>query len=806
METLLQDLRYALRSLRKNPGFTAVAVLTIALGIGTVTVMFSILDGVLLRALPIREQDRVFVAWKADPVAQFPHIAFSHPAFRAIREQSQSFERLGAIDYSGAWPFTVHEGDAPTLARGGVVSGDFFGVLAVNPVLGRALRSDDDVPGGARVLAIGHSFWKRRFGSDPNIIGRKLNLWGTSYEIIGVMARGFEYPAGADFWVPSALVRPQWEEDHEYWNLDLVGRLKSGVTPGQARAELNTVIRRLETTDPDSGRNYRAVVRPFAEMIVGDVKPEILVLSCAAILVLLISAANVTGLLLIRGAARRQEFSIRFALGAGRERLARQTVTEAAVIVLLGSAFALALAASGLHGLTAVLASHVPRSEELGVNSRVLGFTLCAALLTVMLLTVLPVLRVARADLGTHLVGGRVAGGARHSGRRALVVIQVALALLVLAGAGLLTRSLSRLQLLDLGYEPEGLVTLQLALPLMAGDPGLQRLRDLIDDAVARINGVPGVMVATPVLVPAFAGNAGYDLGYTAEGQNEQQMEANPIVNFEAVAPDYFRTLGIDLLKGRVVSQQDREDALPIVVVNEALARLTWPGKDPIGKRLKWGDSATAPWRTVVGVVGNTRYRELTTLRPTVYVPYRQAEELAVHVLVRSRSRAAEIVPVVRHALSETNLGVSIVNATTMAERLAVPLAQPRLIALILSAFAALALVLAVVGLYGVITATVVERTREIGVRIALGAQPRAVRWLVLRQGLLLTATGAAIGLATSLAVTRMLGSVLYEVSPSDPASLAAAAAVLLVVALVACYIPARRATRVDPTVALRAE
>jgi predicted permease len=385
------------------------------------------------------------------------------------------------------------------------------------------------------------------------------------------------------------------------------------------------------------------------------------------------------------------------------------------------------------------------------------------------------------------------------------VVVQVALALLVLAGAGLLMRSLSRLQLLDLGYEPKGLVTLQLALPPMAKD--LQRLRDLIDHAVARINGVPGVMVATPVLVPAFAGNAGYDLGYTAEGQTAQEMEANPIVNYEAVAPDYFRTLGIELLKGRVVSQQDREGALPIVVVNQELARLTWPGEDPIGKRLKWGDpAAETPWRTVVGVVGNTRYRELSTLRPTVYVPYRQAEELSVHVLVRSRSRAAEIVPAVRHALGEANLGVTIVNATTMAERLAVPLAQPRFIALILTVFAALALVLAVVGLYGVIAATVVERTREIGVRIALGAQPRAVRWLVLRQGLILTATGAAIGLATCLAVTRMLSSVLYEVSPSDPVSLAAAAAALLLVALLACYIPARRATRVDPIVALRAE
>jgi predicted permease len=663
------------------------------------------------------------------------------------------------------------------------------------------------VAGGARVLAIGHSFWKQRFGSDPDIIGRRLNLWGTSYEIVGVMPAGFEYPAGAAFWVTSAPLRPQWEEDHEYWNLDLVGRLKPGVTPGQAQAELNTLIRRLETTDPDGGRNYLAVVRPFAEMIVGDVKPEILVLSCAAILVLLISAANVTGLLLVRGTTRRQEFSIRFALGAGRERLARQMLTEAAVIVLLGSGLALALTAFGIHGLTALLASHVPRSEGVGINPRVLGFTLGAALLTVTLLAVLPVLRVARSDLGIQLVGGRVADGARHSGRRALVVVQVALALLVLAGAGLLMRSLSRLQLLDLGYEPKGLVTLQLELPPMAKDPGLHRLRDLIDHAVARINGVPGVMVATPVLVPAFAGNAGYDLGYTAEGQTAQEMEANPIVNYEAVAPDYFRTLGIELLKGRVVSQQDREGALPIVVVNQELARLTWPGEDPIGKRLKWGDpAAETPWRTVVGVVGNTRYRELSTLRPTVYVPYRQAEELSVHVLVRSRSRAAEIVPAVRHALGEANLGVTIVNATTMAERLAVPLAQPRFIALILTVFAALALVLAVVGLYGVIAATVVERTREIGVRIALGAQPRAVRWLVLRQGLILTATGAAIGLATCLAVTRMLSSVLYEVSPSDPVSLAAAAAALLLVALLACYIPARRATRVDPIVALRAE
>lgn len=809
MDTFLQDLRYTCRSLRKSPVFTVVAVLTLALGIGAVTIMFSVLEGTLLRPLPVVDQGRAVILWKADPAARFDHIPFSHPAFRAIREQSHSFESIAGIDYGGPWPFTVEDGGEPTLVKGGVVSGDFFGVLGVNPILGRALRAGDDVAGGARVLVISHGLWQQRFGSDPGIIGRRLDLWGTSYEIVGVMAPGFEYPKAAALWVPSALLRPRWEEDHQYWNLDLVARLKPGIGTLQALAELNTIVRRLETIDPDGGRNYHVIARPFADMIVGDVRPGILILSGAALLVLLIAGANVAGLMIVRGASRRREFSIRLALGAERERIARQTITEATVIALGAGLLALVLCTLGIRAFVAFMAPQLPRSEGLGVNTQVLGFTLGVSFITVMLLSVVPVLRGGRADRDTPLVGGRAPFGAgdRPSGRRVLVVAQVALTLLVLSSAGLLVRSLSRLQVLDLGFDPEHLVTMLVGLPPMGRDPGMQRLHDLIAHAVARIEGVPGVVAATPVLVPAFSGTAGFDLAYTAEGQSQPQMAANPILNYEAVAPNYFGTLGIKLRQGRVVTDRDREDALPIVVVNQQLARLTWPGEDPIGKRLKWGDpAAEGPWRTVVGVVGNTRYRELAAIRPTAYVPYRQAPELPVHVVVRSRSGDGDIVPAVRRALRETEPGLNIVEASTLAELLSVPLAQPRFIALLAAIFAALALVLAVVGLYGVIASIVVHRTREIAVRVALGARPGDVRWLVLRQGMVLAVVGVGIGLATALATTQILASVLYQVSPTDPATLTAAVAMLLLVSALASYIPARRATRVDPMMALRSE
>jgi putative ABC transport system permease protein len=808
MDALFGDLRYAVRSLRKNVGFAAVTVLTIALGIAGVTIMFGVVDGVLLRPLPVQEQERVVVAWRADLAAQFPHIPFSHPAFREISRHSRSFERIAAVDYSGSWPFTVQQRGATTLIKGGVVTGDFFGVLGVKPFLGRALRAEDDMPGGARVLAISHALWRQRFGSDSAIIGQTVDLWGVSYEIVGVIAPEFEYPAGAALWVPSAVIRPKWEEDHDYWNLDLVGRLKPGTTADQARAELNRINQQLEVTDPKSGRDYRVTIRPFAEMIVGHVKAEIWVLSCAAVLVLLISAVNVAGLLIIKGASRRHEYSIRFALGASRERLARQTVTEAAVMVLFGSGLALALAAVGLRGVGR-LAALLPRAEQVHLNPRVLGFALGAALITAAVLALGPIVRLAQSDLRVQLAGRRVAtaGPVRLPGGQLLVVAQVALALVLLTGAGLLVKSLSRLQFLDLGFNPERLTTVQLAVTAPSAELSPSVVRGMIERSVTQIKAEPGVLSATPVLVPAFSGNVGYDMGYTAEGQNRGQAATNPILNYEVVASDYFETLGILLLKGRVISQSDREGSLPVVVINQELARRVWPGEDAVGKRLKWGDLADpGPWRTVVGVVGNTRYRELAALRPTAYVPYRQAEQLPVHIIVRSGFAAQNIVPALRHALSQANLGTSIVNAVTMTELLSIPLARPRFVAVVLSLFAALALLLAVLGLYGVIAFLVVQRTREIGVRLALGAQPLAVRWLVLRQAFILTVAGAVIGLAVSLAATRLLASILYEISPTDALTLVGAAATLLLISILASYLPAHRASRVDPIVALGAE
>lgn len=806
IDALRQDVRYAIRTLLKSPGFSVVAALTLAVGIGSTTAMFAVVNGVLLRKLPVREQDRVVVVWIEDRTSRFGHWPFSYGAFTALRDERGAFKTLAGVDYNGAWSMPAEVGEVATTLGGGIVAGDFFGVLGVQPLLGRVLSAKDDVVGGPHVLVISYGLWRRAFGGDPRVLGKTLRVNSASYSIVGVMPEGFEYPRGSDFWTTLALVVPEWERNPTQPTLDLVGRLRSGASPAQAVAEVNGMIQRFVP----AGRDWRAVLHSFSDVIVGDVRPAILVLSAGALLVLVLASVNVGGLLLVRGEARAREFAIRSALGAGQPRVIRQLLTESLVLAGIGGLAGALLAVLAVKVFPAIAPPEIPRVNQLRIDATILTFAVTASLVAALLCGLAPARGVAKADFGQALRAGTqpVAGS---PWRRFAVVGQIGLALLVVAGAGLLTRSLLLLSRVDMGFTTDGLLFVRPEIPL-AKYSEVQQVRDLIDRLVVRLRALPGVVAVSPASHFPFSPIGAVNMHYSAEGQDGQAAAANPILDFAAAGPDYFRTLGLPIRRGRGFSAQDRAGSPLVVVVSEAIARHNWPGEDAIGKRLKFGaPDDTEAWRTVVGVAADTRYRDLLDSRASIYVPALQPPSpdgvwLPTILAIRSSSRGGDLLPSVRSSIKEIDPDVSVIDAATMTDLLAGKLVRPRFNAALLDVFAALALVLAVTGLYGVMGTHVSQRTREIGIRMALGADSVAVSRRVVWQGMQLAFAGVAAGLAAALVGTRLLRSLLFGVSPADPLTLVSATVLLLLAALVASYVPARRATRVDPMVALRHE
>lgn len=800
------EVAVALRRLRNDLGFTAVALLTLGLGIGFTTAMFTVVNGVLLRPLPIQEQNRVLAIWKQAQTSDATHLAFSQPSFRALREalsqRAGALKEIAAVDYGGVWRFaTSHEGNA-ALIGGGLVSGDFFGVLGVRPVLGRPLQAADDVVGAARVVVVSYGLWQRRFGGDTAVLGTVVRLWGSPYTIVGVMPRGFEYPRGAELWTPLAPMRPDWVDDRTYTNLDLIGRLNPLASVDQARMEINAALPRLGTEDPALLQGTRLVIRPFAELIVGEVRVGIVVLAAGAVLVLMIATVNIASLLLVRGVARQREVAVRLAIGADRWHIARQALIESLVLALLGAVLGVLVAAATLRALVAIAPAELPRADDFGIDLVVLSFTTITAIVTAGLFGLVPALSAARVDLHTSLkTGGRVAGvrtPLARIARPAVVAGQVALALVVLAGAALLTQSLLTLQRLELGFASQQLSVVQPAI-LSTKYTKRAQVLDLLDRLLARIQAVPGVVAATPVLAPPLSGTAGWDIGYTADDQSSYEASANPHINFEAVSSTYFQTIGLPIQGGRAIAAHEAERASPVVVVSATMARLTWPGQAPIGRRIKFGDAESEePWRTVVGVVPDTRYRDLTSARPTVYVPYRQQDNVPFYILLRTGSSLEGVIPAVRQAVTEVDADVAIVSATSLTDLLAAPLAQPRFNALLLGVFATVALALASMGIYGVVASSAADRTREMGIRMALGATPAEIRHMLVRQGLIVVLGGMVAGLAAAIALNRTLTSLLFGITPTDPATLTGISIGMLVVAVVACYVPARRLGRIE--------
>ncbi|HEX9704251.1 MAG TPA: ABC transporter permease [Gemmatimonadales bacterium] len=804
MDTLLQDLRYALRQLRARPGFTAVAVLTLGLGIGANTAMFSVVDGVMLKPLPVWEQHRVLVIWMEDRQRGVAHLPFVYESVEAVRERSRTLTDVAALPYWGAAERVVRLPDGAVPVAGTPVTGTFFRVLGARPVLGRLLQPEDDHPGAGLVAVIGHGLWRRLFGGDSAVVGQSLWMADKTYTIVGVAPEGFDYPRGSEVWF---ALRPFWAGVSQPLHVDLVARLAPGVTREQARVELDGILRQLDAEGDEAGENQMAVVRSLAEVIVGDVRPALFLLGLAVALILVIATVNLANLLTMRGIARRQEFAVRAAIGAGRGRLVRQLLTEAFVLGVLGGTVGVAIAWWGTEALVALAPAELPRLNEVGIDGRVLAFATAISLVTAGVFGLVPALGAAPAQPATWFRGTRGAGTRAIPGGpwQGLVIGQIALTLLMLIGAGLLVRSLARLQSLDPGFQPERLVLAQLAFPSSKYQT-LEQIHALLARILPRVEAIPGVASATVVLNEPFAGTSGHDIWFTAEGQDAEAAASNPVLNYEGVQANYFTTLGLPIVRGRALTEHDRRGSAPVVVVNETLARRFWPSADAIGKRIKFGPpDYSDPWRTVVGVAGDTRYRELKEIRPSVYVPFGQGIPGYPRYLIL-RTGPAPIVPALRGALADIDPEVVLLEAAPMEQLLAAPLAQPRFNTILLGLLGGLGLVLSAIGIYGVVAYAVSRRTHEIGVRMALGAGAADVVRLVLRQVVLLALLAIAIGLAAAFAGTRLLGDLLYGVAATDVVTFAVVPMLLAIVALLAAALPARRATRVDPMVALRTE
>jgi putative ABC transport system permease protein len=811
------DLGLAWRGLRRARGFTGVAVLTLAVGIGGTTAMFALVEGVLLRPLPVPKQDRLIFAWKALPAAGSAHWPFRAPEIDVISRESRILESVAGVSYyDHPSPFSVVENGSAGYLTGAAVAGDFFRVLGVEPILGRALNRADDVIGAENVLVITHGLWQRRYGGSRDVIGRRLSMSERPFTIVGVMPPNVECPHGVEAWMTlaaSASTMTNPGHDAVLRDVDLIAGLRPGATIEQARSELRGLTSRLEIDAPPDGvRGWTPVVRSYEDVVVGDVRPALLLLFGAVGLVLLIASANAANLLLLRGEGRRPELAVRAALGAGPGRLARQLLAESLLLALAAGVVGLAVTWWTLRALLGLVPDGLPRVESVRIDAGVLLFTVAVAFLTAALAGLAPALSLARADLVAHLrSGGRGAtGSAGRQGRRGLVVAQVALAVTVVAAAGLLTRSLLRLQAVDMGLAADRLVFVRLALPQAKYADGARHLQ-FLEDLVAQLEAVPGIAGATPVNTPPFAGTGGWDAPeFTAEGQSAERAATNPSLNLESVHPNYFATLEVTLVRGRAFAETDRRGAPPVAIVSEDVAARTWPGEDPVGKRLKLGRSDSTEdwraWRTVVGVARPTRYRELAAPRATLYLPAEQFIAAAEMLVLRTASPPAVVAGLVRERVRAVDPDVQVAQVAPFRDLLHGPLARPRFNAFLIGAFGAAALLLAAIGLYAVIAASVRQRYTEIGVRIALGATASDVRRLVLGEGVRLAALGAGIGLATAVVANRLLRGLLFEVHPLDPATMLAAALLLVGASALASYLPARRVTRVNPIALLRTD
>ena len=804
---LWQDLRYGARSLRKNPGFTAIAVITLALGIGANTAIFSVVNAVLLRPLPYPQSERLVMVWERVrlPNYQNERNAPAPGNFADWRKGSSAFEEMAAISSRN---FNLTGAGEPQRIQGAAVSASLFAVLQISPALGRTFTVEEDRPAAARVVVLSHGLWTSRFGSDPQISGKTIRLDGESYTVLGVMPLGFHFPDPDDqLWAPLAL-SPQDLANHGSHNLQVVARLKDGVALPQAQAEMQIIAEGLTEQYPNTNTGVGVNLVPMHEQVVGDVRLALLALLAATGFILLIVCANVANLLLARATARRRELAIRLALGAGRSRVVRQLLTESVLLALVGGVLALALAYAGVEALRSVSPPDLPRLAEIGVNGSVLAFSLALSALTGMVFGIAPALQASRQDVQGFLKEGARESAPRSSVvmRHLLVAAEIALGVIVLIGAGLLLRSFVRLGEVRLGFQPRNVLTQRVILRGANYATPAQRTV-FYQQAIQRIESLPGVTSAAATsFLPLI--NARNRTGFTIEGRAPGEPGQLPFAAYRTVTPGYFPTMQIGVRQGRDFSWQDLPEAEQVIIINQAMADAYWPNEEALGKRIKLGRlDSPAPWLAVAGIVEDVReFDPLTAPLPTLYFPALQHPGAAQDWVVRTAQDPLSLAAAVRSAIWEIDKDLPVSRVRGMESVRAAATAPQRFNVVLMGLFACLALVLAVTGVYGVTAFSVAQRTREIGVRMALGAQAADVFRLVLAQSLKVIASGVIIGLIGALALTRLMTSLLFGVSPSDPVTFAAISLLLVGVALLACWIPARRATQVDPLAALRCE
>jgi putative ABC transport system permease protein len=814
MRTLWQDLRYGARTLAKNKGFTLVSVLVLAVGIGANSAIFSVVNAVLLRPLPYPEPGRLVVLW-SDKEGTQSHSVVSYPDLEDWRAQTRTLEDVSAFNQSAA----LLQGDGePQPMSGANVSAELFSALRVKPALGRLFTRDEDRSGAPPVIVIGYGLWQRRFNSDPGIVGKQIRVGGggVSMTVLGVLPVGFTFPAQAertDFLRPIAQALGERATMRGSYSMPVLARLKPGATAGEAESEMLAIARRIEQQYPDEGFRLGRQLVPLEEEVIGSsLRRSLLVLLGAVGLVLLIGCANIAHLLLARAATRYREMAIRTALGASRTRVIRQLLTESLLLSVTGGALGLLLAMWGVDLLVASSPVDIPRLKDVALDARVVAFTLLVSVVTGVVFGLAPALQAARVDLNDVLKeGGRGAGaGASRSRlRAALVVAEVALALVLLVGAGLLLKSFAKITNVDPGFDPQNVTATTISLAKQKYPTDERRLATFTE-ILARAQSVPGVEAAA-LIYPLPMGGTSTANTFVIEGRPEPAPGEKPSANYRAISPDYFRVMRTRLVRGRAFDERDRKDAPQVAIVNDSFARRFFAGEDPIGKRISIergsADDDRQPPREIVGVAADVRHEGLDAdAGSEFYVPCAQAPEASMSLVVREADGATGAAVGVREAIRQVDKDQYVPAVRRMTELVAGSVARRRFNALLTGLFAAVALLLASIGIFGVTAYTVAMRTHEIGVRMALGARAADVLRLVLWQGLRLILCGVGLGLLGSLALTRVLAGMLYGVTPTDAPTFAAVSLLLTAVALVACYVPARRATRVDPMIALRYE
>lgn len=817
MNNLWQDLKYGARMLVKKPGFAFVAIITLALGIGASTAIFSVVNALLLRQLPYKNADRLVMLWDKNERLQLgiEHLPVSAYHFLSWRDMSQSFDEVSALSAESLTMTGAGDPERISCAR---VSGNFFRLMGVDPIAGRVINDDDDRPGAAKVVVVSYGLWQTRFGSDEELVGKSLTLDGNSYTVIGIALKGFQFPRHkempahvsdspqTDLWVPIAFTDEQIERRGDH-NLSVIARMKPGITTDQAQAEMNTVAARLVEQEPGN-EGYTVAVLSLNDQVVGPVRPALIVLLAAVGFLLLIACANVANLLLARSATRQREIAVRIALGATRWRIIRQLLAEATMLSIMGGIAGVLLNLWGIELLLNLASEALPRIGEIATDTRVLLFTVIISMATGILCGIVPAIQSSGAALSEIIKDGAkgVTGFGSRKTLNALVTAEVALSLVLLIGAGLTMKSFVRLLEINPGFDPDQVITTSI---FLSGEKysGDQPQAAFFKEAVERISALPNVksVAATSGLPLSGAENAG---SFVIEGKPAPRPTETPLVDRRVITPDYFLTMGIPLLKGRSFTEADDANAQKVLIVSESWIRRYMPDEEALGQRVKLGRAdSDRPWLTIVGIVGDVKHTSIDSeMRPHIYWPQAQRPSAGMTIVIKSSSDPATVISAVRNEIWSIDRNQPVGDVKVMEQYVSDSLSRRRLNMTLLGIFAALALLLATVGIYGVMSYTVTQRTREIGIRIALGANSSDVIRLVTGQGMIPAVMGIVLGIAASMGLTRSISSLLYGVSANDPLIFTGVAILLTLIALLASYIPARRATRVDPMIALRQE